>query len=899
MNFNKYLLISFGVIAVIIFSLFLLHNPARADITTGLVGWWKFDEGSGTAAADSSGNNNTGTLTNGPTWTTGKIGGALSFDGTNDYVGASVSDSNLATTLTLSQWVKATSFAEFAGIISNFSDGGMKVFINSGVTGGFGVGFRKVGGSYAECFSASTQLGVWYHLTVTYNTGAVNIYINGNLDKTCNGNTTITNNSTFYIGYNNNNDAYFKGLIDEVRIYNRALSASEVSELFNYTGGGTPTPTPTPSGTPTPTPTPPPDTTPPTISNGSPTGTLSAGTTQTTISLTTNENATCKYSTTANTTYASMSNTFSTTGATNHSTMVSGLSNGNSYTYYVRCQDTAGNANTSDYTITFSVASSGGAGNIYWVSPTGSAVWANCSGSAPLSGTLACSLTTANSTASAGDTVYVRAGTYNISGSGINPSHSGTPGNVITFSAYNSESVQFVGAGSYSTGVDLASSQSYIKVNGITFTNFYHPLQIHSGSHNEISYCTFSGQYNAATSDWVGSRVRSGAMYNHIHHCSFSDYGMHNGDDLDVLFGIGIEESTSDGTKYNLIEYNTFAHGGHHVVEVNGSQNVFRYNYVHNEPSFLYNGTLYGNRVLFFAGEPPDVGRNLIEGNRVAYGGETSEPDQCGGSGGTIAAQYNIFRRNMFYKCLLYGLYITTYSGSPRGANNYIYDNTFWNNGITTTCQPKSPYGGYLTHGIVINEVGGTNTKNNIIKNNLFWQNIDALNATRPVINENGAVPVYNTVINNFNQTSDPLFVNISGTPDPTNETQFNFNLQSGSPAIDAAGFLTTITSVSGSGTSFAVADANYFFDGWGMSAITSASITGDTIQLAGQTQRAKITNVNYSTNTITVDTSLTWTNGQGITLAYEGSAPDIGAYEYVSGGDTTPPTPPTNVQVN
>src|SRR3989344_8523640 len=63
----------------------LLGSPAQAQ-TSGLVGYWTFDEGSGTTANDSSGNNNTGTLINGSTWTTGKIGGALSFDGTNDYV---------------------------------------------------------------------------------------------------------------------------------------------------------------------------------------------------------------------------------------------------------------------------------------------------------------------------------------------------------------------------------------------------------------------------------------------------------------------------------------------------------------------------------------------------------------------------------------------------------------------------------------------------------------------------------------------------------------------------------------------------------------------------------------------------------------------------------------------
>ena len=100
------------------------------------------------------------------------------------------------------------------------------------------------------------------------------------------------------------------------------------------------------------------DTAPPTLSNPSPTGTLSTNTTQTTISLTTNETATCRYSTTPNTAYASMTNTFSTTGGTTHSQIITGLSDGNSYNYYVRCIDEAGNPNTDDFNISFSIASS-------------------------------------------------------------------------------------------------------------------------------------------------------------------------------------------------------------------------------------------------------------------------------------------------------------------------------------------------------------------------------------------------------------------------------------------------------------------------------------------------------------------------------------------------------------
>jgi hypothetical protein len=118
------------------------------------------------------------------------------------------------------------------------------------------------------------------------------------------------------------------------------------------------------------------------------------------------------------------------------------------------------------------------------------------------------------------------------------------------------------------------------------------------------------------------------------------------------------------------------------------------------------------------------------------------------------------------------------------------------------------------------------------------------------------------------------MFASISGAPDPSNEEQFDFRLQAGSPCIDTGGFLTTITSTSGSGTSFVVDDAGYFMDGWGV-------VAPDVLQLEGQAQAASVVGVDYVTNTITVDTSLTWTQGQGVGLQYEGAAPDLGAYEF------------------
>jgi S-formylglutathione hydrolase FrmB len=94
---------------------------------------------------------------------------------------------------------------------------------------------------------------------------------------------------------------------------------------------------------------------------GQPSGTLASGTSQTSLSLTTDENATCRYALTAGVAYSAMTNTFSSTGGTTHATPVTGLMVA-SYNYYVRCQDTSGNADPDDYVIGFSVGAASGGG---------------------------------------------------------------------------------------------------------------------------------------------------------------------------------------------------------------------------------------------------------------------------------------------------------------------------------------------------------------------------------------------------------------------------------------------------------------------------------------------------------------------------------------------------------
>ncbi|MHB9027453.1 MAG: hypothetical protein ACYC9O_01660 [Candidatus Latescibacterota bacterium] len=94
-----------------------------------------------------------------------------------------------------------------------------------------------------------------------------------------------------------------------------------------------------------------------------------------------------------------------------------------------------------------------------------------------------------------------------------------------------------------------------------------------------------------------------------------------------------------------------------------------------------------------------------------------------------------------------------------------------------------------------------------------------------------------------------------------------NYHVDQGRPVADdqnSGTCLTAITSPSGSGTSFQVADAGYFMDGWGI-----GHVRGDLLQLSGTPRRARIVTVDYATNTITVDAKLSWTRNQGVSMGF------------------------------
>jgi chitodextrinase len=205
----------------------------------GLVASYGFDEGAGTAAADSTGNSNHGTV-NGPAWTIGRFGQALSFDGTNDRV--SVPDSatlDLTTGMTLEAWVKPTALGTawktvlFKHRNSNATN---MVYVLYGNRNTSVPNTEVTVGTSVRAANGSSQLplNVWSHLASTYDGATLRLFVNGtqvgSLASTGN---IATSTGDLWIGGNNVWSEWFSGAIDEVRVYNRALTAAEIQADMN------------------------------------------------------------------------------------------------------------------------------------------------------------------------------------------------------------------------------------------------------------------------------------------------------------------------------------------------------------------------------------------------------------------------------------------------------------------------------------------------------------------------------------------------------------------------------------------------------------------------------------------------------------------------------------------
>jgi|GEM_PF-1975065 len=312
---------SFLLIGIIVFTGVVTRQIMAVPPTAGLVGYWNLDEASGAVANDSSGNGNHGALVNSPVRASGascKFGGCLQFTSGSRRVDIPYSASiNTTTGFTVAFWYRATSNS---GSIAAkpFGTGTLNTWQLEFT--GSSLSFTSSGGSTQNFDSiAAPATGAWHFVTASWDGTSKKLYLNGTLRV------TVARSISFdtrglVIGGDYNSGSFvlpFLGFVDDVRLYNRALTAAEVTELYTSV----------------------PDATPPVISGVTSSGITSSAAT---ITWTTNEAATTQVEYGTTTAYGSLT-TLNSTLVTAHTQTLAGLTGSTLYHYRVRSRDAAGN----------------------------------------------------------------------------------------------------------------------------------------------------------------------------------------------------------------------------------------------------------------------------------------------------------------------------------------------------------------------------------------------------------------------------------------------------------------------------------------------------------------------------------------------------------------------------
>jgi len=481
----------------------------------------------------------------------------------------------------------------------------------------------------------------------------------------------------------------------------------------------------------------------------------------------------------------------------------------------------------------------------------------------------------------AGQTVLIRGGTYT---EALEPRNSGAAGKPLAFRSYPNEKVVITGA-TLCPAVNISNRQ-YLIIEGLEIRDVKRWLYALSAHHNIIRNNTFLRAQDP------GGSAKTGLFFQEANH--------------NQVLSNRIEDSTQDNlalirSDRNLVSGNRILKAAHTLWTIKGgSFNVFRDNYFHNQVQKI--GEVYDcDEVGFdhqFSGASITK-HNVIERNVFAYA--PSSGNHAPFAGIQYAGQEGIIRHNCFYDLQGPGLDLTLYGKEARyNTDNRVYHNVF-------ACTAFA--------GVAL--AGGEKFSGNVFKNNVLafsrfvpndtrWKWFTTTLKDQPVqllvarrngfcftgnVFFGGAGPDRRYLITvgsrdwdknteqhevswweahepqlfGGNLECDPLFVNLAAR---------DFHPAANSPLVDAGVFLTR-TANAGTGTEMPVEDAGYFFDGYEM-----AGGEGDPIQLEGQTQRARIKQVDYTKKLLLLDQPLVWTAGQNVHLSYAGKRPDIGAYE-------------------
>jgi len=224
---------------------FVLVLSIAGNVSANLVAHWKFDDGSGTTAQDSSGNGYDGTLLGGPKWVSGQIGGALEFDGTDDYVELPIG--SLISSLTSSTFATWVDFSNEGGAWQRILDFGTGMTVNMFLTPRIGTNGAMrfaitIGGSGDEdqTTAPATLPSGWHLVVLTINAdeNIHSLYLDGELAAQ----NTTARHTPSTLGETNQNwlgrsqyaaDGFFDGRLDDFRIYDRVLTPRQIEDLFN------------------------------------------------------------------------------------------------------------------------------------------------------------------------------------------------------------------------------------------------------------------------------------------------------------------------------------------------------------------------------------------------------------------------------------------------------------------------------------------------------------------------------------------------------------------------------------------------------------------------------------------------------------------------------------------
>lgn len=222
-------MVRMAAVSLLVFVFFLKTvSVAHADITSNLVAWWKFDEGSGTTVADSTGNGHTGTLNGTAAFTSsskiGPFAALYSTGGSND--GTTFASITTGTTFTYSAWIFPT--GDSTGVYQNLMTQGsnLGIWLHNGKIDYFS--------SNADHVSNTTiTLNTWHFVSVVFSAGSATFYLDGVADGTVSPVSAMSPNG---MGCDPGATECFPGRQDDVRFYSRALSSSDIAQLYLYSG---------------------------------------------------------------------------------------------------------------------------------------------------------------------------------------------------------------------------------------------------------------------------------------------------------------------------------------------------------------------------------------------------------------------------------------------------------------------------------------------------------------------------------------------------------------------------------------------------------------------------------------------------------------------------------------